>query len=67
MSKTNRIYLPYWSSNEWMLRVTGDSKYGDHLEKAFYNAAPGAVNRSFSGHVYFQSPNFVPSNPMMSM
>eukprot|EP00040_Diaphanoeca_grandis_P010510 m.53816 g.53816 ORF g.53816 m.53816 type:complete len:675 (-) comp21826_c0_seq1:383-2407(-) len=46
-------------SNEWMLRVVGESKYGDHIEKAFFNAAPGAVNRSFSGHVYYQSPNMV--------
>lgn len=48
-------------SNEWMLRIVGNSSYGDALEKAFLNAAPGAVNRSFSGHVYFQSPNLVPS------
>lgn len=31
-------------SNSWMLRVTGRSKFGDHLERAFYNAAPGAVS-----------------------
>ena len=41
-----------------MLRVVGDARYGDRMERAFYNAAPGAVNRSFSGHVYYQSPNF---------
>ena len=46
-------------SNSWMLRVTGHTKFGDHLERAFYNAAPGAVNRSFSGHVYLQAPNLV--------
>eukprot|EP00040_Diaphanoeca_grandis_P000149 m.14498 g.14498 ORF g.14498 m.14498 type:complete len:723 (-) comp10170_c0_seq1:354-2522(-) len=45
-------------SSSWMYRVTGDSHFGDRLEKAFHNAAPGAVNRSFSGHVYFQSPNY---------
>ena len=36
-------------SNEWLLRVAGDGRYGDHIEKAFFNAAPGAVNRTFSG------------------
>ena len=45
-------------SNSWLLRVTGDGAYGDHMERAFHNAAPAAVNRSFQGHVYFQSPNF---------
>lgn len=44
-----------------MLRIVGNSSYGDALEKAFFNAAPGAVNRTFSGHVYFQSPNLVQS------
>lgn len=28
------------------------------MERAFHNAAPAAVNRSFQGHVYFQSPNY---------
>lgn len=32
-------------SNSWLLRVTGRSKFGDHLERAFFNAAPGAVSR----------------------
>eukprot|EP00937_MAST-01D_sp_MAST-1D-sp2_P001217 g1217.t1 len=49
-------------SNAWLLRVTGRAKYADRLERAFFNAAPGAVNRSFSGHVYFQQPNFAPSS-----
>ena len=35
---------------------------GDRLERAFHNAAPGAINRSFSGHVYHQSPNLVRSS-----
>lgn len=38
-------------SNSWMLRITGDGRYADALEKAFHNAAPGAVNRTFDGHV----------------
>ena len=47
-------------SNEWLLRITGDARvHGDRLEKAFHNAAPGAINRTFSGHVYHQSPNLV--------
>lgn len=50
-------------SNEWLLRITGNGRvHGDRLEKAFHNAAPGAINRTFSGHVYYQAPNFVESS-----
>jgi len=50
-------------SNEWLLRVTGNARvHGDRLEKAFHNAAPGAVNRTFTGHVYNQNPNLVMIN-----
>ena len=42
----------------WMLRITGDGRYGDRAERAFYNAAPAAVSRRFTDHVYFQSPNY---------
>jgi hypothetical protein len=44
-------------SNEWLLKITGNARlHGDRLEKAFHNAAPGAINRTFTGHVYHQSP-----------
>jgi hypothetical protein len=46
-------------SNRWLLRITGQARFGDHLERAFFNAAPGAVNRSFSGHVYLQVHHFM--------
>ena len=52
--------VDYTYSNEWLLRITGDARvHGDRLEKAFHNAAPGAINRTFTGHVYHQSPNLV--------
>ena len=55
--------MDYSYSNEWLLRVTGDARvHGDRLEKAFHNAAPGAINRTFSGHVYHQSANLVASS-----
>ena len=47
-------------SSTWMYRITGHAQFGDRLEKAFHNAAPAAVNRTFTGHVYFQSPNYSP-------
>lgn len=50
-------------SNEWLLRITGNGRvHGDRLEKAFHNAAPGAINRTFTGHVYNQNPNLVYSS-----
>eukprot|EP00912_Choanoflagellata_sp_UC4_P000085 UC4_evm3s59 len=45
-------------SNAWLLRVTGDGRYGDHMERAIYNAAPAAVNRTFKGHARML-PNFI--------
>jgi DUF1680 family protein len=44
-------------SNTWLLRNTGKAVYGDRLEKAFHNAAPGAVNRDYTKHVYYQNAN----------
>ena len=37
-------------SSSWLYRITGHTQYGDRLEKAFHNAAPAAVNRSFEGY-----------------
>lgn len=44
-------------SNTWLLRQTGNAVYGDRLERAFHNAAPAAVSRSYMEHVYYQSAN----------
>ena len=44
-------------SNTWLLRQTGKATYGDRLERAFHNAAPAAVSRSYTEHVYYQSAN----------
>lgn len=45
-----------WSAT-WLLRVTGKSKYGDWIERDFFNAGPGGVAPDFKSHVYFLSPN----------
>jgi len=44
-------------SNTWLLRNTGKGLYGDRLERAFHNAAAGALNRDYTKHVYYQNPN----------
>ena len=33
------------------------ARYGDRLERAFHNAAAGALNRDYTRHVYYQSAN----------
>lgn len=47
------------NSTIWMYRVTGKSIYGDHIEKAFFNAAPAAYAQDCKSNVYFQRPNML--------
>lgn len=47
----------YIWSQVCLLAVTGESRMGDRLERAFFNAGPATVSRDFKTHVYFQSPN----------
>jgi len=41
------------------LRITGDARLGDRIEKAVFNAALGAVTKDFRAHQYFSCPNQV--------
>ncbi len=45
-----------WSTG-YMLMITGDAKWGDKLERAFYNAGFGAVSKDFTSHQYYSAPN----------
>jgi hypothetical protein len=47
----------YIWSNLWILRVDGNRRHGDRIERAFLNAAPNAVSSDFKSHCYFQIPN----------
>ncbi|MEN8227697.1 MAG: beta-L-arabinofuranosidase domain-containing protein [Bacteroidota bacterium] len=40
-----------------MYEVSGESLWGDRIEKVFFNAAPAAVSRDFQTMCYYQSPN----------
>jgi len=44
-------------TRETLLTVLGDGKWGDDVERAFFNAGPACVSRDFTRHVYFQLPN----------
>ncbi len=47
-------------SNIWLARASGDSRYGDRIERDAYNALPGALNYTFTQCVYTQAPNRIP-------
>ena len=47
-----------WSLG-YLLMATGDAKYADKIEKACFNAAPGAVTEDFKALQYFSGPNQV--------
>lgn len=47
-------------SNVWMARASGDAKYGDRIEKDFFNALPTAVNSYFDLSVYTTAMNRIP-------
>ena len=46
-------------TRENLLAALGDGKWGDDVERAFFNAGPACVSRDFRRHVYFQMPNRV--------
>ncbi len=47
-----------WSVG-YLLMATGDSEYADKIERACFNAAPGAVKSDFKALQYFSCPNQV--------
>lgn len=47
-----------WSAG-YLLMATGNADYADKIERACFNAAPGAVNEPFTALQYFSCPNQV--------
>lgn len=47
-----------WSAG-YMLMITGQAMYADRIEKAIFNAAPGAISKDFKNLQYFSSVNQV--------
>ncbi len=43
----------------YLLMATGQAEYSDKIERACFNAAPGAVNEDFTALQYFSCPNQV--------
>jgi len=53
----NTAVFPY--SYGYMLRITGDARLGDRIEKAVFNAGIGSITKDFKSHQYFSAPNQV--------
>lgn len=45
-----------WTMGHFLL-TTGDSKWADEIERAVFNAGPGAVTKDFKALQYFSAPN----------
>ena len=45
-----------WTES-YFLKMTGDPMYADHIEKAIFNAAPGAITKDFKAIQYFSNMN----------
>ena len=48
----------------WYLRATGEARYADQVEEAFYNAGQRIAQPDFKTHTYYQAPNYVPGVAM---
>ena len=46
----------------YLYMITGDSKYGDWIENAIFNAGIGSVDDDFKSNQYFSCPNQVVAN-----
>jgi hypothetical protein len=53
------VISDYTWSLGYLLMATGDAEYADKIERACFNAAPGAVTEDFTALQYFSSPNQV--------
>ncbi len=45
-----------------LISVMGEGRFGDHVERSFFNAGAACTSRDWMHHVYFQSPNRVSRN-----
>ncbi len=55
-TETCDIPAAMWTKT-WLLRITGDARWADQVERAFLNAGPVPVSRDFKTMSYYQSPN----------
>ncbi|WP_272621399.1 beta-L-arabinofuranosidase domain-containing protein [Allomuricauda sp. AC10] len=51
----NTAVLPH--TYGYLMRITGESWFGDRIERAVFNAGIGSVTKDFKSHQYFSAPN----------
>ncbi len=51
----NTATFPY--TYGYFYRISGDSSYGDKIERALFNASMGSFTKDFKAHQYFSAPN----------
>ncbi len=51
-------------ATSWMYRIEGNGRWGDRMERAFFNAGAGPVARDFKTMCYYQSPNRLRSDSL---
>ncbi|MCQ2388890.1 MAG: glycoside hydrolase family 127 protein [Kiritimatiellae bacterium] len=56
------------AAEEWsrinLMAGLGEGRWGDDVERAFFNAAPAMTDRAWRNHVYFQVPNRLEARPV---
>ena len=62
MTETCDVQCYLWA-NLCYLRILGERKFADRIERAFFNAGPGPISRDFQTMSYYQSPNRVGFSP----
>ncbi|MDR0844625.1 MAG: glycoside hydrolase family 127 protein [Tannerella sp.] len=55
-TETCNVSASAWTYQQ-MYEITGESQWGDRIERVFFNAAPAAVARDYQTMAYYQSPN----------
>ncbi len=50
-------FATYLNTFAWMLRITGEAAYGDHMERILFNGAQGARKKDERAIAYNTSPN----------
>jgi hypothetical protein len=57
-TETCNVGCSEWTYSQ-LLEVTGESNWGDRIERVFFNAAPAPVSRDFQTMSYYQASNHI--------
>jgi hypothetical protein len=55
-TETCNVSCSAWTFQQ-LYEITGESQWGDRIERIFFNAAPAPVARDYQTMAYYQSPN----------